>query len=121
MKAIQFLVDMLKRKNITQTELADRMDLDRRQINNKIRNNADLRVSDFDEMLKSLGSKLVVEELGFHRVSKGYFEWMGVKMLSTARVYYFEDGSYTAFDCEKNGEKKTFETFEEMEDWFRKK
>lgn len=69
-KANEIVFDCLKKAGINQTELAKRMGVDRRNLNQMLRRGQDIKYEKLVEMLECIGFDASIQPAGCYRVNK---------------------------------------------------
>ena len=96
-KASEVVKDCLKKKDMSQTELAASMNIDRRNLNQKLNRQQDMKVDDFRDMLECTGYRMeVVDNNGFRRVSKKEAESIIESRKPLGQFWLEDDGVFVA-------------------------
>lgn len=119
-KAADAVLQGLKKKGISQTELARSMDEDVRNLNQQLNRLNDMKVDRFIDVMEHIGYGVELEEREFRKVSLKYGEQI-VETSAPSGLFYYElaNGWFIAIDstqdevfCEE------FSDFDEMVKWF---
>ena len=98
-KASEAILDCLEEKKITQTQLAESMGEDRRNLNQQLHRRNDMKVERFIDLLEHLGYRLeIVDNGGIRKVSPKYASQI-IETREPRGLFWTEkDGVFTGID-----------------------
>lgn len=95
-KASEIVLECIENKKLTQTELAARVGEDRRNMNEQLRRQNDMKFDRVTKLVEASGYRLAVEETGINIVDASY----GLKVVETGSPFgkfiYEENGEFFA-------------------------
>lgn len=119
-RAADAVLQGLKKKGLSQSELARSMDEDVRNLNQQLNRLNDMKLDRFIDVMEHIGYGVELEERDFRKVSKKYGDQIIEANAPDGLFYYeLENGLFLAIDsthdevfCEE------FSDFDEMAKWF---
>lgn len=121
-KAAETIMNCIKRKNMSQRQLAELMGEDVRVLNQQLNRQKDLKVERFIDVLEHIGYRLeIVDNDGIHKVSKEFAKQI-YETVEPKGLFWFTDGNFVVGIDTSNGEvlEETFFDKEECFKWFRR-
>lgn len=121
-KAAEIIMECLKKKGLSQRQLAARMEEDVRGLNQQLNRQADMKMKRFAEVMQYIGYTVDVSDAGCQRVSQNF----GKQIIETAEpkgmFWYETDGEYVAI-ANTGGEifTESFKDWENCNNWMQEK
>lgn len=120
-KAAEMIKECMEEKNLTQTKLAERMSEDRRNLNQQLFRQKDMKVERFVEIMNYIGYRVeIAENDGIQKVSNEFSAEIIEKRKPEGLFWTEEDGKYVGID-NSTGDAFTedFDTKERCFAWLR--
>ena len=109
-KTGDLIVKKCKDKGITQSKLSERMGRDRRNLNQQIRIQEDLRYQTVVEIMQYLGYETILVETKYHKISEVYYQ-ESVKQGKEHGIFWLQrDDKYIVIDARSTDEIAETET-----------
>jgi lambda repressor-like predicted transcriptional regulator len=119
-RSAKAIIQGLKKKGMSQTELAKSMGEDVRSINQQLNRQKDMKVERFVDVMEHIGYSVELEERDFRRVSPQF----GKQILETCKpegLFYYEEepGLFVGIDTtEAKISVEEFSDFDALARWF---
>lgn len=98
-KAAEMIKKCMEEKNLTQTKLAERMGEDRRNLNQQLFRQKDMKVERFVEIMDHIGYRVeIAENDGIQKVSNEFSDEIIEKRKPEGLFWTEEDGKYVGID-----------------------
>lgn len=95
-KAAEIIMECLKKKGLSQRQLAERMNEDVRVLNQQLKRQADIKTKRFADVMQYIGYTIDISDAGCQRVSKNFGKRIIEAEEPKGMFWYEVDGKYVA-------------------------
>lgn len=121
-RAANIVVDCLKKKGLSQRQLAASMGEDVRSLNQQLKRQQDMKFGRFSEVLEHIGYGVYIVDIGCRKVTPEFGKHIAETMKPKGMFWYVENDIFTVIDNTHNEMFiEEFSDFENCKKWINSK